>query len=105
MTGLVIAEHDNRALKTTTLNTVTAAGRLGEVHLLIAGWRCGEVAENAACIQGVARVLLADAEQYRHPLAEVLTPLVLEHVEGKSHLLAPASTFGRNLLPRVAALL
>jgi electron transfer flavoprotein alpha subunit len=105
MTTLVIAEHDNRALRGTTLNTVTAASRLGEVVLLVAGHGCGSVAEEAAGVVGVAQVRVADDERYAHPLAEVLAPLVVAQGAGMSHLLAPATTFGKNLMPRVAALL
>ena len=103
---LVIAEHDNHAIKNATLNTITAATQLGgEVSLLIAGKNCQAVANSAAAISGVARVLHADADQYEHHLAEELTPLVMSLTAGVSHILAPASTFGKNLLPRVAALL
>lgn len=105
MSILVIAEHDNEALKAATLNTVTAAAQLGEVSLLVAGHNCSAVAEAAALIQGVSKVLVADAEQYAHPLAEALAPLVQAQAAGNSHLMAPATTFGKNLMPRVAALL
>uniref|UniRef100_UPI0021A75A0F electron transfer flavoprotein subunit alpha/FixB family protein n=1 Tax=Sedimenticola hydrogenitrophicus TaxID=2967975 RepID=UPI0021A75A0F len=106
MSILVIAEHDNRALKSATLHTVTAAGRLGdEVHLLVAGANCGAVAEAAARIAGVSKVLVADAAVYEHPLAEGLSLLVRQLAQGYSHVLAPATTFGKNFLPRVAALL
>lgn len=105
MSILVIAEHDNCSLKGATLNTVTAATQLGEVNLLVAGFNCESVAEAATRIKGVSRVLLADAEHYAHPLAENLAPLVLDQAAGNSHLLAPSTTFGKNLMPRVAALL
>jgi electron transfer flavoprotein alpha subunit len=106
MSILVIAEHDNEALKSATLHTVTAAGRLGdEVHLLVAGANCGAVAEAAARIAGVSKVLVADDAVYAHPLAEGLALLVVGLAEGYSHVLAPATTFGKNFLPRVAALL
>jgi electron transfer flavoprotein alpha subunit len=106
MAVLVIAEHDNQALKAATLNTVTAGARLGDdVHILVAGHGCRTVAEQACRVAAVAKVLLAEAEHYAHPLAENLTPLVVRLARGYSHLLAPATTVGKNLMPRVAALL
>jgi electron transfer flavoprotein alpha subunit len=105
MSTLVIAEHDNQVLKAATLNTVTAAAQLGDVTVLIAGSGCGAVAEAAAKIAGVAKVLVADAPAYAHPLAESMAPLVVGLAAGYGHLLAPAMTNGKNLMPRVAALL
>jgi len=106
MSVLVIAEHDNATLKPATLNTVTAAGKLGDdIHLLVAGHHCQAVAEAAAKVAGVNKVLVADAPHYEHPLAENLTALLVKLAAGYSHLLAPATTFGKNLMPRVAALL
>lgn len=103
---LVIAEHDNRVLKPATLNTVTAAAQLGEdIRILVAGQDCRGVAGAAAAISGVTKVLHAEAEHYRHGLAEELAPLIVSLAGGADHILAPASTFGKNLLPRVAALL
>jgi electron transfer flavoprotein alpha subunit len=104
MTVLIIAEHDNRSLKATTLNTVTAAAKLGgELHLLLAGSECQAAAETAAKIKGITKVLLADAPHLGKELAENLAPLIVEIGKSYSHLLAPASTFGKNLMPRVAA--
>ena len=106
MSVLVIAEHDNAALKAATLNTVTAATKLGgDVHVLVAGHDCGGVAEAAAQVAGVSKVLLADAEPLAHQLAENLSPLVVELASGYGHVLAPATTTGKNFMPRVAALL
>jgi len=105
MAILVIAEHDNQSLKAGTLNTVTAAAKLGEVHVLVAGHNAAAAAAAAKNVAGVAKVLLADAAQYAHGLAESLSALVVEVAKGYSHVLAPASSFGKNLLPRVAALL
>ncbi|WP_374324171.1 electron transfer flavoprotein subunit alpha/FixB family protein [Azonexus sp.] len=103
---LVIAEHDNAHLKASTLNTVAAASRIGgEIHVLVAGAGCAAVASQAASLQGVARVRLADAAHYQSQTAENLSALVLAQAAGYSHILAPATTFGKNLLPRVAALL
>ncbi len=106
MSILVIAEHDNAQLKGATLNTVTAAVQLGdEIDLLVAGSNCAAVAEAAAQIAGISKVLVADDAVYEHPLAEGLSLLVTRLAEGYSHVLAPATTFGKNFLPRVAALL
>ncbi|MFC0665571.1 electron transfer flavoprotein subunit alpha/FixB family protein [Azotobacter chroococcum] len=106
MAILVIAEHDNRTLKGATLNTLGAAALLGgEVHLLVAGRSCGAVAAQAAAIPGVSKVLVADAAVYEHQLAENLARLVAGFGKAYSHLLAPAGSAGKNLMPRVAALL
>lgn len=106
MTILVIAEHDNCSLNTATFNTVSAAAKLGgPVEVLVAGAACGAVASEAASISGVARVLFVDAEHYRDHLAENLAPLVVANAAGYSHILAPATAFGKNLCPRIAAML
>jgi electron transfer flavoprotein alpha subunit len=104
MAALVIAEHDNASLKGSTLNTVTAAVQCGgDVHVLVAGHNCGAAAEAAAQIAGVAKVLLADAAQFADGLAENVAEQVLALAAGYSHILAPATAFGKNILPRVAA--
>ena len=106
MTILVIAEHDNSTLKGATLNTVTAAAQMGdELHLLVAGSNCGGAAEAAAKVAGVSKVLVADAAAYEHQLAENVSKLIVELAEGYSHIVAPATTNGKNFMPRVAALL
>ncbi len=106
MSVLVIAEHDNQAIKSSTLSTVTAASQLGgEVKLLVAGHHAETAAAAAARLPGVTTVLHADAEHYAHRLAEEITPLVVGLAGSCSHVLAPASTFGKNLMPRIAALL
>ncbi|NMG17594.1 electron transfer flavoprotein subunit alpha/FixB family protein [Aromatoleum bremense] len=106
MTILVIAEHDNTAFKAATLNTIAAAQKIGgEIHVLVAGANCAGVAQQLATVQGVAKVRLADAAHYASHTAENLTALILANAAGYSHVLAPATTFGKNLLPRVAALL
>ena len=103
---LVIAEHDNHAIRGATLNTIGAAVQLGDdITLLVAGSNCGGAADAGAVIAGVSRVLHADAPHYEHGLAEELAPLVAACCEGMTHVLAPADTFGKNLMPRVAALL
>ena len=104
MAVLVIAEHDNAALKAGTLHTVTAAlGCGGEVHLLIAGHHCADVVQSAARIAGVAKVMVADAEPFADGLAENVAAQALSLAQGYTHILAPASAYGKNVLPRVAA--
>jgi electron transfer flavoprotein alpha subunit len=104
MTILVIAEHDNTQLKPATLNTVTAAAKLGgAIELLVAGQGCAPAAEQAAKVLGLARVLRADEGHYAHALAEELAGLVAGLAESYTHVLAPATTFGKNFMPRVAA--
>ncbi|MET4162055.1 electron transfer flavoprotein alpha subunit [Marinobacterium sp. MBR-111] len=106
MAILVIAEHDNSTLKGATLNAVTAASRIGgELHLLVAGAGCGAVAEAAAQVAGVSKVLVADNAAYGHQLAENLSKLITELGKDYSHVIAPATTTGKNVMPRVAALL
>ncbi|MFJ4452775.1 electron transfer flavoprotein subunit alpha/FixB family protein [Pseudomonas sp. NPDC089392] len=106
MTILVIAEHENGAVAPATLNTVAAATQIGgDVHILIAGQNVGGVAESAATIAGVAKVVVADHSAYAHRLPENLAPLIVELAAAYSHVLAPATTNGKNVLPRVAALL
>ncbi len=102
---LVIAEHDNAKLKLATLNAVTAASELGEVTVLVAGSNCRGVAEAAAGTGGVGKVLLADGPGLEHPIAETLAPLIAGLAPDFSHVLATATTFGKSLMPRVAALL
>lgn len=104
MAALVIAEHDNHAVKGGTLNTVTAAAKCGgEVHVLVAGAGCGEAAKAAAAIAGVSKVLVADAPHLAEQLAEAVAEQVLAVAGAYSHVLAPATAFGKNVLPRVAA--
>lgn len=106
MSILVIAEHDQQTLKAATLNTVAAAACIGgDIHVLVAGAGCSAAAAQAAGLQGVSKVLVADAAHYEAQTAENLTALVLANAAAYSHLLAPATTFGKNLMPRVAALL
>jgi electron transfer flavoprotein alpha subunit len=110
MTILVIAEHDNVALKAATLNAVTAAAKLGgDLHVLVAGSGCSAVAQAAARLAGVAKVRVADAPHYEAQTAENVAALVVAVVAseaaGYTHILAPGSSFGKNVAPRVAALL
>ncbi len=107
---LVIAEHDNETLAASTLNTVSAALQIAghdgsSVEMLVAGKGCSAVADQCTRIEGVARVCLADSSSLEHHLAENLTAQVLAMAPDYSHILAPSTTFGRNFLPRVAAML
>lgn len=106
MSVLVIAEHDNQNLKSATLHAITAAQAFSsDIHLVVAGSGCRAVAEQAAQINGVAKVLLVESAAYEHQLAEDLAPLLAELGKSASAIIAGASTFGKNLLPRFGALL
>jgi electron transfer flavoprotein alpha subunit len=104
MAILVVAEHTNAALAPATLNTIAAAQAIGgDIHVLVAGSGCGAVAEAAGKIAGVAKVLVADNAAFAHQLPENVAPLVAELGAGYSHILAAATSNGKNILPRVAA--
>ena len=103
MAALVIAEHDNRAIRGGTLNTIAAGLKCGEVTVLVAGAGCAEAAKAAAAIAGVTKVLVADAPHLGEQLAEPLAEQVLAIASGYTHILAPATAFGKNIAPRVAA--
>lgn len=106
MSNLVIVEHDNNEVAAATLHAVTAAQQIGgDVDLLVAGENCAGVAEAAAKIMGVSTVKLADDAKFGHHLAENLSSLICEVASGYSHVLASATTFGKNVMPRAAALL
>ena len=105
MAVLVYAEHDNAALKAATLNAVAAAKQLGDVTVLVTGSGCRAVAEAAAKIDGVAKVLIADDAAYANEIAENVAPLIAKLADGFDHILAAATTSGKNVMPRVAALL
>jgi electron transfer flavoprotein alpha subunit len=105
MSILLVAEHDNSELKAATLNAVTAASELGEVIVLIAGHDCANVADQAANVSGVAKVIVADDVAFADGLAENVSSLLVDLASGYSHLVAPATTSGKNIMPRVAAML
>ena len=106
MTILVIAEHDKGSLKAGTLNAVTAGLQIdSDINILICGKEISQVAEIASSIKGVSKIIIADDDVYENQLAEAVAPLVANIGKGFSHILAAASTTGKNLLPRVAALL
>ncbi|MCF6302013.1 MAG: electron transfer flavoprotein subunit alpha/FixB family protein [Devosiaceae bacterium] len=102
---LLLAEHDNMALNEATLRSVTAALQIGDVDILVAGDNCADVASAASQIRGVGKVLLAQGEVFEHQLAESVADLILELAEPYETIVAPATTSGKNILPRVAALL
>ena len=105
MSVLVIAEHDNSALNESALNAITAATQLGDVTVLVAGSGSQAVADAAASVVGVAKVLHADAAHYENGIAEELTPLLVSVAADYEHIVTAATTFGKNIMPRVAALL
>ncbi len=106
MSILVIAEHDNATLKGATLNTITAAAAIGgDIDVLVAGKGCGVAAESAAKVAGVSKVIVADNDAYEYQLAENMGDLVAELGKGYTHILAAATTTGKDFLPRAAALL
>lgn len=106
MSNLVVVEHDNNEVALATLNAVTAAQQIGgDIDLLVAGENCGSVADAAAKIAGVSTVKVADDAKFGHHLAENLAALIVEVADGYSHVLVSATTFGKNVMPRAAALL
>lgn len=106
MSVLVIAEHDHQSIKPVTLNVITAARKIdSDVHVLVAGTDCGSAAGAAANIHGVTKILKADAPELSHRLAENMAPIIVGLADGYSHIMAPATTFGKNVIPRAAALL
>ena len=105
MSVLVFVEHDNASLKDATLAAVTAAGKLGEVHALVAGSGCGAVADAAAKIAGVTKVHVADDAAYANQLAENIAPLIAGMADHHDAFVFPATSHGKNIAPRVAALL
>src|SRR5256884_2108936 len=106
MTILVIAEHDGAALKSATLNTIAAAQKIGgDIHVLVAGHNAGGAAKAAAQVAGVAKALHADAPQFATPTAENVAALAVGLAPSYSHVMLPATGFGKNIAPRIAALL
>ena len=104
MSILVIAEHDNKNLKGATLNTLNAATQIGdEIHLLVAGHEANNVVEESQSLNGVTKIISVDNELYKNSLAEEVEKLVISIVSDYTYILAPATTFGKNLMPRIAA--
>ena len=105
MSILVLAEHDNNELNPATLNAVAAAAQVsGDIDILVAGSGCGAVADAAAKVAGVNKVLCADSAEYANGIAENMIPVIMSVIDGYSHLMAAATTYGKNILPGVAAL-
>ena len=103
---LIVAEHDNASIRPAVLNTVTAAQKIGgELHVVVVGHGCRGAAEQAAKINGVAKVIVIESEACAHPLAEEVANVIVPLAKGYSHVLAPATSFGKNVMPRVAAML
>ena len=106
MSILVVAENSNKEIKSSTLNSINAASKINDdIHLVVIGNQCEEVAKKAALIEKVKKVIHIDDPQYENIIAESIAPVIVSLSEKYSHILAPASTFGKNLMPRVAALL
>jgi electron transfer flavoprotein alpha subunit len=104
MNTLVIAEHDNSSLKGATLNTIAAATAVsGDVTVIVAGQDIGSVIEEAQTLDGVTKILKCDSEVYANAIAEDLTSLIIANCDGYSHIMAPSTTFGKNLMPRISA--
>ena len=106
MSVLVLIEHDNKVVKASSLNTVTAAKKIDQkVHAIVIGENCKKVSEEVSKFDGIEEVLLADNKMHANHLAENMAPLIVEIAKSYTHILAPSSTFGKNIMPRVAALL
>ena len=106
MVTLVLAEHDGQVITSSTLRAITAAQKLGDVHMLVAAGANGlNIAEQAAKIQGVSRVLYADAPHFQENLPEEIAPLVVSIASDYRYIAATADAFGKSLMPRIAALL
>ena len=106
MSVLILVEHDNEQVKSSTFNTVTAARQISDdLHALVVGHNCDAVAAAAAHIDGIQKVIKCDSDRYQYGLVENVAPVVESIATGYSHVFAPASTFGKNLMPRVAAML
>ena len=106
MSNLVIAEHDGAEIKPHTLNTIAAAKASGgDIHVAVIGSGCQAAADAAAKIAGVSKVLLVDSAEYENQMAEAVAPAIVKLADGYSAVFAPANTFGKNVMPRVAALM
>ena len=103
MTILVLAEHNNIDIKSSTLNTISAASQIDQdIHVLVTGHECEELAKNISKCEKVSKVYLANNEKLKNPIAENIEPIVVSLANNYSHILAPATTFGKNIFPRIA---
>ena len=106
MSILVLAEHNNKELKSSTLSTITAASQIDEnIEVLIIGFECEEVSNELKNIKLVKKIIEVNNDKYKNPIAELFTPIINSLVENYTHIMAPASTFGKNIMPRLAAIL
>ena len=106
MSVLVLIEHDNQNIKASSLNTITAAKKIDKsVHAIVLGENCSKVGEQISKCEGIEEVFIADNSIFKNHVAENISPVILELSDKYSHILAPSSTFGKNVMPRVAALL
>ena len=105
MPVLVYIDHDNQNLNVANLSTITAASMIGEVHAVVVGYNCSDVAKTLAETQNIEKVLIVDSEAYTNPIAENISAVLVSISEGYSHILAPATTVGKNIMPRLSALL
>ena len=106
MSILVLAEHDNKDLKASTLSTITAASKIDEnIEVLVIGSECGEVTNKLKNVKIVKKIIVVDNSKYINPLAELISPIIVDVADKYTHIMAPASTFGKNIMPRVAVLL
>ena len=105
MPVLVYIDHDNQNLNVANLSTITAASMIGEVHAVVVGYNCSDVAKTLAEPQNIEKVLIVDSEAYTNPIAENISAVLVSISEGYSHILAPATTVGKNIMPRLSALL
>ena len=102
MSVIVIAEHDNSKLRTFSLNAISAASKIdSDIHVLVAGNKCENVSKEVAAIPLVKKVLQLDAHEFEYQLAESVAPVIINIADQYSHLLAPATTYGKNIMPRV----
>ena len=105
MTILVLAEHNNIDIKSSTLNTISAASQIDQdIHVLVTGYECEELAKNISKCEKVSKVYLANNEKLKNPIAENIEPIVVSLANNYSHIMAPATTFGKNIFPRIAVI-
>ena len=105
MPVLVYIDHDNEHLNVANLSTITAASKIGEVHAVVIGYNCSDIAKDLAETQNIEKVLIVDSEAYTNPIAENVSAVLVSLSDGYSHILAPATTVGKNIMPRLSALL
>ena len=106
MSILVLAEHDNKELKASTLSTITAASKIDEnIEVIVIGSKCDEVTRKLKNVKIVKKIIIVDDSKYINPIAELISPIILSVADNYTHIMAPASTFGKNIMPRVAIML